>query len=85
MKSNGLVDRRLRPEDVHLSAAHPNMPNVWEAVVDNKIFLGDHVEFQVKIGDVVLLSRVHPSFFPADGTSVYLGMQPAKCLAIAAN
>jgi len=75
----------LRPEDVHLSAAHPNMPNVWEAVVDSKIFLGDHVEFQVKIGDVVLLSRVHPSFFPADGTSVYLGMQPAKCLAIAAN
>jgi len=72
----------LRLEDVHVSLEPPQMPNVWEATVDSKLFLGDYIEFQVKLGDAVLLSRVHPSFSPPVGSRVYLGMQPEKCIAI---
>jgi iron(III) transport system ATP-binding protein len=72
----------MRPEDIHVSDERPNMGNVWEATVDTKLFLGDYIEFQLKVGDAVLLSRVHPSFSPPIGSRVYLGMNPEKCIAI---
>jgi iron(III) transport system ATP-binding protein len=74
----------VRPEDVHMSAERPNLPNVWDGVVDSKLFLGDYIEFQVKRGDTLLRARVHPSFSPPIGTPVFLGMNPDKCVAIAA-
>ncbi len=72
----------MPPEDVHVSAERPDGQNVWEAVVDAKLFLGEYIEFQIKLGDNVLLSRVHPSFSPPVGARVYLGMKPEKCVAI---
>jgi len=72
----------LRPEDVYVSAARPEGQNVFEAVVDAKLFLGDYLEFQVKIGEALLLARVHPSFSPPVGTRVHVAMTPEKCIAI---
>jgi iron(III) transport system ATP-binding protein len=72
----------LRPEDVHVSAERPQEPNVWEAMVDAKIFLGEYIEFQFKVADTLLLARVHPSFSPPVGTRVYVKMNPEKCIAI---
>jgi iron(III) transport system ATP-binding protein len=51
-------------------------------VVDAKLFLGEFIEFQVKLGDTLLLARVHPSFSPPVGTLVHIGMNPEKCVAI---
>jgi iron(III) transport system ATP-binding protein len=72
----------LRPEDVHVSAQRPETENAYEAVVDAKLFLGEFIEFQVKIGSTLMLARVHPSFSPPVGTTVHIGMNPEKCVAI---
>ena len=44
----------LRPEDVHVSTERPasagEAANVWKAWSTQKIFLGDTLEFQVKVG-----------------------------------
>jgi iron(III) transport system ATP-binding protein len=72
----------LRPEDVHISAQRPDTQNAFEAVVDAKLFLGEYIEFQVKLADTLLLARVHPSFSPPVGTTVHVGMKPEKCVAI---
>ena len=72
----------LRPEDVYVSAQRPETANAFEAVVDAKLFLGEFIEFQVKLADTLLLARVHPSFSPPVGASVHVGMNPEKCVAI---
>ncbi len=72
----------LRPEDVHVSAQRPDAENRFEAVVDAKLFLGEYIELQVRLGDTLLLARVHPSFSPPVGTTVHLGMNPEKCIAV---
>src|SRR3954468_17604129 len=52
----------VRPEDVYASAQRAAGANNFEGVVDAKIFLGESLEFQFKVGDALLLARVHPSF-----------------------
>ena len=52
----------VRPEDVTLSEARPQAAsNVWQGIVDQKVFLGEVLDFQVKLGERILLSRQHPS------------------------
>jgi iron(III) transport system ATP-binding protein len=54
----------VRPEDVELTEAEPpagDGENIWRAVVEAKDFLGEHLDFLVKVGDVVLQARAHPS------------------------
>jgi iron(III) transport system ATP-binding protein len=72
----------LRPEDVHISAQRPETGNAFQAVVEAKLFLGEFIEFQVKLAGTLLLARVHPSFSPSVGTTVHVGMNPEKCVAI---
>ena len=72
----------VRPEDVHVSAERDGERNVLPAVVDAKIFLGECLEFQLKVGDALLLARVHPSFSPPVGTRVHVKINPEKCIAI---
>src|SRR4051812_7405250 len=72
----------VRPEDVHASAERSGGANVLEGTVDAKIFLGECLEFQFKVGDALLLARVHPSFSPTVGTKVHLRIDPEKCIAI---
>jgi iron(III) transport system ATP-binding protein len=75
----------VRPEDVELSEQQPQSAdgdNVCKAVVTAKDFLGEHLDFQVKVGDVVLLARAHPSLRTPVGESIYLRMKAEKCVAI---
>jgi iron(III) transport system ATP-binding protein len=72
----------VRPEDVHVSAEREGDRNVLPGTVDAKIFLGESLEFQIKVGEAMLLARVHPSFSPTVGTPVYLRINPDKCIAI---
>ncbi len=75
----------VRPEDVELS--EQPLPagegdNVCKAMVTAKDFLGEHLDFQVKVGDVVLLARAHPSLRTPVGDSIFLRMKAEKCVAI---
>jgi iron(III) transport system ATP-binding protein len=74
----------VRPEDVDLTEARPEGNNVWEGRVDQKVFLGEFVDFQVKLGDRILLSRCHPSLRTPVGDAIYVKLHPEKCVAFRA-
>ena len=75
----------VRPEDVELSEQQPpaaDGENVCKAIVTAKDFLGEYLDFQLKVGDVVLLARAHPSLRTPVGDAIYLRMKAEKCVAI---
>jgi iron(III) transport system ATP-binding protein len=76
----------VRPEDVELSEAAPAPEpddNICVGTVAAKAFLGDYLDFQVKVGDSVLLARVHPSLRTPTGDAIHVRMRAEKCVAIA--
>ena len=75
----------VRPEDVELTEARPHAAtNVWQGLVDQKVFLGEVVDFQVKLGENVLLSRQHPSLRTPIGNPIFVQLDPDKCVALKA-
>jgi iron(III) transport system ATP-binding protein len=77
----------VRPEDVELSEAEPERAEgdtVCAGVVDAKAFLGEHLDFHVKIGDLVLLARAHPSLRTSTGDQIFVRMRAEKCIALPA-
>lgn len=72
----------IRPENIHVSKQRPDAVNVWEAILDAKVFLGENQDFQLKIGDHVLQARVHSSVKIDSGDKVFLEMDLEKCIAL---
>jgi iron(III) transport system ATP-binding protein len=72
----------VRPEDVELSEARPAGDNVWEGRVEQKVFLGEAVDFQVKVGGRTLLSRRHPTLRTKVGEPIFVQLNPEKCVAL---
>jgi iron(III) transport system ATP-binding protein len=76
----------VRPEDVELSEGAPvreDDDNVCRGTVEAKVFLGEYLDFQVKVGESVLLARVHPSLRTPTGEPIHVRMRAEKCVAIA--
>ena len=74
---------RMRPEDIHLSETRPEGDsNIWQGMVDQKVFLGETADFQVAIGERRLQSRVHPSLRTRVGEPIYVRIDPEKCVAL---
>ena len=76
----------VRPEDVELFEApqpREDGDNVCSGTVEAKVFLGDYLDFQVKVGDSVLLARVHPSLRTPVGHPIHVRMRAEKCVALA--
>jgi iron(III) transport system ATP-binding protein len=76
----------VRPEDVELSEQPPQCDgedNVCIGAVAAKAFLGEHLDFQVKVGDSVLLARAHPSLRTPVGGRIYARIRADKCVVIA--
>jgi iron(III) transport system ATP-binding protein len=69
----------VRPEDVELTEARPPGENVWDARVEQKVFLGEAVDFQVKVGSRTLLSRRHPTLRTKVGEPIFVQLNPDKC------
>jgi iron(III) transport system ATP-binding protein len=75
----------VRPEDLELSVREITAAegdNVIRALVHAKDFLGEYLDFHVKVGDVVLQARAHPSLRTPTGDPIYVRMQAEKCVAI---
>ncbi|MEP7206495.1 MAG: ABC transporter ATP-binding protein [Casimicrobiaceae bacterium] len=76
----------VRPEDVELKdePVQDRDPayNYSQGRVDQKVFLGEYVDFQVKVGERLLLARAHPSLRTPIGGQVYIRINPLKCVAI---
>ena len=56
--------------------------NVLEGTVDTKVFLGESVDFRVKVRQRVLQSRAHPSLGTRVGQPIYLSLDAEKCVAL---
>jgi iron(III) transport system ATP-binding protein len=85
---NAAVIVSVRPEDVELSEAPPSAAdgdNVCKGTVNARDFLGDYLDFHVKVGDVVLQAKAHPSLRTPTGDQIYLRMKVDKCVAIASD
>jgi len=72
----------VRPEDIALSEARPQGANVREGQVEAKVFLGESVDFQVKVAGRTLLARAHPSLRTPIGNPIFIRIDPEKCVAI---
>src|SRR5687767_10927606 len=75
----------VRPEDLELSEQEIRPEagdNVIRATVYAKDFLGEYLDFHVKVGDVVLQARAHPSLRTPTGDPIYVRMRADKCIAI---
>jgi iron(III) transport system ATP-binding protein len=75
----------IRPEDIELSEDEPvaaGDDNICKGTVSGMEFLGDYLDFHVRVGDVVLLAKTHPSLRTPAGAPIYLRMKADKCVAI---
>jgi len=81
---NNTVIVSVRPEDVELSEQKPEADGatVIQGTVQSKDFLGEYLDFHVKVGDVVLQARAHPSLRTPTGDPIYVRMKAEKCVAI---
>jgi iron(III) transport system ATP-binding protein len=75
----------IRPEDIELTEARPDVDaNVWQGIVDQKVFVGDASDFQVKVGNRTLLARTHPSLRTRIGEPIWAHVHAAKSVAMPA-
>ena len=73
----------IRPEDVALSEQPPSTGhNACQGKVEAKVFLGECVDYQVRVGELLLLARAHPSLRTPVGGNIQITMNPEKCIAI---
>jgi iron(III) transport system ATP-binding protein len=87
LRRNEAVIVSVRPEDVELSEQQPegaDRDTVCVGVVDAKAFLGEYLDFHIKIGDLVLLARAHPSLRTPVGDRIFVRMRADKCIALPA-
>jgi len=82
---NDAVVVSVRPEDVELfeqPQQYQEGYNLCTGTVDAKVFLGEYLDFQVRIGDCMLLARAHPSLRTPVGDPINVRMKAEKCIAI---
>ncbi|HEY3093674.1 MAG TPA: ABC transporter ATP-binding protein [Vicinamibacterales bacterium] len=70
----------IRPEDVGLIETCPAGDNVWRATVEQKVFLGEAIDFRVTVGTRSLLSRQHPTLRTPVGGTIFVLVNPEKCV-----
>ena len=75
----------VRPEDVALSETRPAGDNVWEGRVEQKVFLGEAIDFRVTVGARELLSRQHPTLRTPVGGAIFVQLDPEKCVLLKAG
>jgi iron(III) transport system ATP-binding protein len=70
----------IRPEDVELTESRPAGENVWQGTVEQKIFLGEAIDFRVDVSGRSLLSRQHPMLRTPVGGLIFVRINPEKCV-----
>jgi iron(III) transport system ATP-binding protein len=85
LKTGDAATLSVRPEDIELSETRPEGPNVCAGTVSAKVFLGDTVDFQVAVGDTLVLATAHPTLRTPVGDPIYLRIDTEKCVALAGD
>jgi len=79
------VSLSIRPENVVLSESPSTggeTENVCTGTVDQKIFLGDFIDFQIKVLENILFSRAHPNMRTPVGGAIHVRVAPDKCVVL---
>ncbi len=75
----------VRPEDVYLSETRPEVEvNSFQGTVDQKVFIGEALDWQIRVGSRTLQSRTHPSIRTPIGQPTWLHFEASKCVALPA-
>jgi iron(III) transport system ATP-binding protein len=85
LKIDDRVAISIRPEDVELTESRPSGDNVWQGTVEQKVFLGEAIDFRVTVGSRSLLSRQHPTLRTPVGGAIYVRVNPEKCVVFSAS
>ncbi|HEX6137182.1 MAG TPA: ABC transporter ATP-binding protein [Casimicrobiaceae bacterium] len=72
----------VRPEHVELAESKPAGVNVRLALVDQKVFLGEAIDFRVRVGERLLLARAHPRLRTRIREPIHLSIEPEKLVAL---
>ncbi len=75
----------VRPEDIQLYDDRPEAnggSNVCEGVIEARVFLGECVDLGIRLGGRTLFARGHPSLRAGVGESIFLRLNPEKCIAL---
>jgi iron(III) transport system ATP-binding protein len=74
----------IRPEDIFLSDSTPpvNHTNHYLGTVFAKIFLGEVLDFQVKVNEKVMLARVHPNQKTPVDAPIHIVLDPSVCIVL---
>jgi iron(III) transport system ATP-binding protein len=72
----------VRPEDVELAETPLAGANAWTAVVDQKAYLGESIDFRVRVAERVLLARAHPRLATKIGEPLHVRIAPESLLAL---
>jgi iron(III) transport system ATP-binding protein len=74
----------MRPENimVHETREVAGTDNVFEGEVFTKVFLGETLDFQIQVGEQLILARVHPSHKTPVGGTIFFSVDPASCIAL---
>jgi iron(III) transport system ATP-binding protein len=80
LRTDERVALSVRPEDVELTEARPDGDNVWQGRVDQKVFLGEAIDFRVTVGARTLLSRQHPTLRTPVGGAIFVRVHPEHCV-----
>jgi iron(III) transport system ATP-binding protein len=86
LKPGASATLSIRPENVELSerpSAADEGGHVCAGTVEAKVFQGDFTDFQIRVGDVLLLARAHPSLRTPVGDPVHIRIAPDKCVVLA--
>jgi iron(III) transport system ATP-binding protein len=81
----GIGDRVVltaRPEDVELAEAPLAGVNAWSGSVEQKAYLGESIDFRVRVGERVLLARTHPRLATKIGEPLHVRIAPESLLAL---
>ena len=62
-----------RPENVECARVSVDHENTFEGKVVSRVYLGDIAEYAIRVGDMDVLVRAHPSvaLMPGDTTPIY--------------
>jgi len=85
LTSGERVSISIRPEDVELSERPLTGENVWQGSVEQKVFLGEAIDFRVNVRGRSLLSRQHPTLRTPVGGAIYVHVNPEKSIVFPAS
>ncbi len=85
LNKNNPILISVQPEDVELTEQHPNNINIIKKKIDFKIFLNKYINYQIKINKHQILTQIHTSIKITINSTIYLHMNPKKCITIQNN